>query len=147
MSAAYIKGQPLTKFIHSVLNSGRVNMRLQPQVPTVEEAVQHFRDMAAGNLRKRPDRKRRLYGGWGGTGPSIIKTTLVTPTAQAEEQAIAQLKRQGEKIPTAAKKKPPTRAIKGGARKKSTQSVPRQRTVKTKKKTAQSAPRRRTVKQ
>ena len=123
-------------------------MRLQPQVPTVEEAVKHFRDMAAGRLSKRPDRKRRLIGGWGGTGPSIIKTTLVTPTAMAEEQAKAELKRKGEKIPTAVKKKnpatavkkrnPSTRkptarkptAIKGGAVRKKTQSTSRRRTVK-----------------
>lgn len=111
-------------------------MRPQPQVPTVQEAVQHFRDMAAGLLSKRPTRKRRLTGGWGGTGPSFIKTTLVTPTAMAEEQAKADLKRQGEKIPVQSpKKKNPRKqkkkaTIKGGAETKTPQSAPRRRTVK-----------------
>ena len=112
-------------------------MRPQPQVPTVQEAVQHFRDMAAGLLSKRPTRKRRLTGGWGGTGPSFIKTTLVTPTAMAEEQAKADIKRQGEKIPvqSSKKKKNPRKqkkkaTIKGGAETKTPQSAPRRRTVK-----------------
>lgn len=115
-------------------------MRLEPQVPTVQEAVQHFRDMAAGRLTKRPVRKRKLIGGWGGTGPSIIKTTLVTPTAMAEEQAKAELQRRGQKIPTSAKKKKKRRkpstekpaAIKGGAQRKKVQTTSRRRTVKTK---------------
>ena len=74
-------------------------MRLQPQIQSVQEAMKHFKDMAYGRLPPRPRRKTRLYGGWGGVGPTTMKTTLVTPTAMAVEQAKAQLKKEGDPVP------------------------------------------------
>jgi len=76
-------------------------MRPQPQVPTAEEALRHFRDMAEGRLPRASTvaaarRKRKLIGGWGGSGPTRIQTTLVTPAAMGAEQAKAALKEKGE---------------------------------------------------
>ncbi len=74
-------------------------MRLQPQLPSAQDAVRHFQDMAHGRLSKTISRKRKLFGGWGGGGPSLLKTTLVTPTAMALEQAKSQLRQQGQRLP------------------------------------------------
>lgn len=110
-------------------------MRLQPQVPTVQDAVQHFKAMAEGQLPRRIRRKGKLYGGWGGMGPSTMKTTLVTPTAQAVEQAKSQLKREGVSISTKRQKtqgkkktsKTKKMGIKAGGIKKKAHSRSRQR--------------------
>ena len=115
-------------------------MRLKPQVPTAQDAVRHFQDMAHGRLPKSVSRKRKLFGGWGGSGPSLMKTTLVTSTAQALEQAKSELKQKGERLSrdtktrrsqsTAGKKKKKT-TIKGRVNKKKTHSTARSRRVKT----------------
>lgn len=91
--------------LHSAHDFSEVNMRLQPQVPSAQDAIRHFQDMAHGRLPKRKTRPGKLYGGWGGSGPSLLKTTLITPTAMAVEQAKSQLKRQGETLYTSKPKK------------------------------------------
>lgn len=93
-------------------------MRIEPQVPTAEDAVQHFRDMAHGRLPKdtrQTRHKRRLFGGWGGNGATFMKTTLVTPTAMALEQAKSELRQKGERIPRKKQStKRTTKKTKGG---------------------------------
>ena len=119
-------------------------MRLQPEVPTAEDAVRHFQDMAHGRLPRRKNRKRRLFGGWGGDGPTYMKTTLVTPTAMAMEQAKSQLRERGE-LPSIKRRprKPPTKRKKPTGRKTPAKKPIKGRVVK---KTAQSPSRRRRVK-
>ena len=70
--------------------------RPQPKIPTAQDAMRHFKDMAYGRLSKRSSCKRRLFGGWGGNEPTMMKTELVTPTAQALKQAKADLQAKGE---------------------------------------------------
>ena len=97
-------------------------MRLQPQVPSVQDALRHFKDMAYGRLPPRPRRKTTLSGGWGGIGPTRMKTTLVTPTAMAVEQAKAQLKKEGDPVPRRRRrnpsKKPGSKKTSSGTKKK-----------------------------
>lgn len=106
-------------------------MRLHPQVPSPQDAVRHFQDMAHGRLPKRTVKRRKLFGGWGGNGPSMLKTTLVSPTAMAVEQAKSQIKRQGQSIPRPRKK---TIVLRRGKAKKSTPSANRKSKTTVKKK-------------
>ena len=73
--------------------------RLQPQIPTPQTTLRHFKDMAEGRLPRPTSRKRGLFGGWGGSGPTKMKTELVTPTAQALEQAKSDLRDKGQRLP------------------------------------------------
>ena len=122
-------------------------MRIEPQVPTAQDAVRHFQDMAKGRLPRDTARhRRRLFGGWGGNGATVMKTTLVTPTAMALEQAKSELKEKGERLPrkrstqTSSKKKKASDpkkkskgkpAIKGRTQQKRLQSAIGPRRVKT----------------
>ena len=124
-------------------------MRIEPQIPTVQDAVRHFQDMARGRVPNKDTRpRRRLFGGWGGNGPTVMTTTLVTPAAMALEQAKADLIQKGERLPRAKRaatkrttKKPKSgdrpkakgkSAIKGSMQKKRLQSAIGPRRVKTK---------------
>lgn len=126
-------------------------MRIEPQVPTVQDAVRHFQEMARGRVPTKDSRyKRRLFGGWGGNGATVMKTTLVTPAAMALEQAKSDLREKGERIPRTrstgkktTSKKPKAgdstkakgkSAIKGRKQQKRLQSAIGRRQVKTHKK-------------
>ncbi len=87
-------------------------MRLLGRVPTAEEAVQYFADMAHGRLKKRQrgrGTRRRLTGSWYNGGHGVMKRQppikLVTPVAMDIEQAesklrkIGQMTRKGRKVP------------------------------------------------
>lgn len=134
--------------LHSFIDHRRLNMRVEPQVPTAHDAVRHFRDMANGRLPKDTGRsKKKLFGGWGGGGATYMKTTLVTPTAMALEQAKSELREKGElppkrkrsstttkkrKASEPKKKKPKAKpAIKGRQQQKRLQSAIGRRQVKT----------------
>ena len=123
-------------------------MRLEPQIPSAQDAVRHFQNMAHGQLPKTETRKRALYGSWGGGGPTvlristatkqpIVKTTLVTPTAMALEQAKSQLMEAGEKTPIKktkpSKKKSVSLGVKGGKVKKAGEKLPAKKPPKKKK--------------
>lgn len=137
----------LERSFHSSTDSRGVNMKLVGRVPKVEDAIQHFHDMAYGKLPKRQSgkgRKRKLFGSWYDSGPSMMKTqphtTLVTPVAMDVEQAKAKLRYSTGKI--TGKSQPYTEqsngkstekkvTTKGGSSSKKHQSTSRQRRGKT----------------
>ena len=108
-------------------------MRLLGQVPSVQDAIRHFKDMALGKLPKKQFGKERkkLFGSWYDSGPSMMKrhphTPLVTPVAMDLEQAESRLRRSGEikkkrkKSTRSAKKQTKRTKLKGkGGKKKQT---------------------------
>jgi len=62
-------------------------MRIMPRVPSYEEARRYFHQMSQSNRPQKFTRRRQLTGGWGSNAPGKMRINLVTPTAQAEEQA------------------------------------------------------------
>ena len=86
--------------------------RLEPRVPTKEECVKYFREMVERG--KTPEKSEIRQ--------PIIETTLVTPWAQALEQAKSELRRKGEHIPGEDKV---DKKATGKRRKKTTQSMKR----------------------
>lgn len=107
----------------------RVNMRLEPHVPTVQEALQYFQDSMAHGRPPIDPRERRRATRFEPSGQAadtrqcekkqpILEEILVTPAAMALEQAKAELRAAGEYIPDEKRRK--TR--KGGVQRKITQT-------------------------
>jgi hypothetical protein len=94
-------------------------MLLQGRVPTASEAIQYFRDMAAGRLPKRgKGRRRKAFTGSWYTSRShpYPPAKLVTPVAMDIAQAKAKLRRIGQKVTLPKikqKKKPQVKGQKG----------------------------------
>lgn len=97
----YIKAHS-TENTHLERNTQTGNMRLLGEIPSVQDAIRHFKDMALGKLPKRQTGRgtKKLFGSWYESAPSVMKkqptTTLVTPIAMDVEQAKSKLRRSGE---------------------------------------------------
>ena len=76
-------------------------MKLEGRVPSVAEATQYFKDMAAGKFPRKQSgegRSRRLFGSWYNSAQGRVqpRTTLVTPVAMDVEQAKSKLRQSGQ---------------------------------------------------
>jgi hypothetical protein len=105
-------------------------MKLEGHVPTAEEAMKYFDDMAHGRLTKRmggKGKKKSLAGSWYtnrqyAKPASLPSVKLVTPVAMDLEQAKAKLQRMGQ-LPNKKVRKTKKKSIKGAGLKKKAQTM------------------------